>query len=206
MDDVVRLLEQKANADDTRRDVTDYLMKLYLVVERVYDVLDIMGLIGVHHPKDGRIPFEFRKSTPGMCAMRDVKQWANFTKHPGAFLWCHNPSYHCESIDSPYLDHADFVFDQRAVDTYYKNDKKLHRELYSLVAGKTGVLVLFPSLETLTLNFCNGVRDFVDTATSPLFLSCLQNRSTYENYYESLESDDWDESSDSEDSDDYFDG
>ena len=74
VDDVVHFLASKTEADDVRRDVTDYLMKLYLVVERVYEVLDIMGLIGVHHPKDGRLPFEFRKSTPGMCAMRDVKQ------------------------------------------------------------------------------------------------------------------------------------
>ena len=130
VDDVVHFLASKTEADDVRRDVTDYLMKLYLVVERVYEVLDIMGLIGVHHPKDGRLPFEFRKSTPGMCAMRDVKQWANFTKHPGAFLWCHNPTYHCESLDSPNLENADFVFDQNAVDTYYKNDKKKHKDLY----------------------------------------------------------------------------
>ena len=164
-------------------------MKLYLVVERVYEVLDIMGLIGVHNPKDGRIPFEFRKSTDGMRAMRDVKQWANFTKHPGAFLWCHNPEFWCESLGTPTWDANDIVIDQAIVDKHFKNDARKHKELYALVAGKTNVHVLFPSLVPLTERFCAGIKDFCDTATSPLFLSCLQDRSTYENYYQYLDED-----------------
>ena len=160
-------------------------MKLYLVVERVYEVLDIMGLKGDHKPKDGDIPLEFRKSTDGMIAMRDVKQWANFLKHPGAFLWCHDPEFWCESLDDtvPAGDEV-VIINQDVVNTHYQKCPKKHKELYQKIAGKPNIHVVYPKLEDLTKLFCHGIRDFCDTATCPLFKPFLRKRSTFENYYE----------------------
>lgn len=174
-------------ANDVKRDVSDYIIKLYLVVERVYEVLDIMGLINVHYPKDGRTPLEFRKSTDGMCAMREVKQWANFIKHPGAFLWCHEPTYWCQSIETPSVDANAVIIDQNIVNKHYTSDAKKHKELYGMIARRDNVYVVFPELVSLTSRFCDGIRDFCDTATSPLFMSFLKQRSTYENYYSYLD-------------------
>ena len=180
-------LDHYSGANDVEHDVSDYLLKLYLVVERVYEVLDIMGLIGQHCPKDGRIPLEFRTATDGMKAMREVKQWANFLKHPGAFLWCHGPVYHCESLGLPKRKDEMLVIDQELVNVHYRSDVKKHKELYKKIANKSDVHVFYPELINLTERFCSGIKDFCDTATSPLFLPFLRDRSTYENFFEFLD-------------------
>lgn len=191
VEDVVAYLDSYSGENENiRRDITDYLLKLYLVIERVYEVMNIMGLTKGHHPKDGQIPLDYKQATDGMKAMREIKQWANFIKHPNAFLWCHEPEYFCESLGnaSPEYENS-FIVNQDTVNKYYKLDQKKHRELYGMIANKDMVCVIFPEIGLLTERFCQGVKDFCDTATSPLYKSILKDRSTYENYFEYLDED-----------------
>lgn len=170
-------------------DVEDYLIKLYLVVERVYEVLEVVGLLREECPKDGRGKVNFRFATEGMSTLRDIKQWANFIKHPNAFLWCHEPTHHSLSLGN-YDEVPDvLIIDQKVVNKHYVKTESKQKELYKKITSdpRPHVVVVYPDLVDLTRKFCKGVRDFVDTVTSPMFAGFLKKRSTIEDYFEKFD-------------------
>ena len=123
-----------------------------------------------------------------MVALRQIKQWANFIKHPNAFLWCHEPEFTCLSFKQFQQDKDTFVIDQKVVDTHYVRTEKKQKALYKAIAGqKKSVVVVFPELVGLTVRFCNGARDFVDTVTSPMFKGFIESRSTLTDYFEQVD-------------------
>lgn len=197
IEDVKEFLERGPKSDCFERDVRDYLLRLYLVVERVYEALQVIGL------KEER----YRLSTDGMRALREVKQWANFFKHPGAFLWCHDPKYFCHSIPSDQTLIAahqaiaeGFIIDQKVVNDYYVTSEKKQAELHQKLSNSREVAVIFPDLIDLTKRFCTGLDDFCETISSPFFRDTLRKKSTIDDYFTTVYSDyNWE--SDSEDSD-----
>lgn len=176
MEDVKEFLECGPRSSKPERDIRDYLMRLYFVVEKVYDALKVIKL---DHE-------QFKLSTDGMRAMRDIKQWANFFKHPGAFLWCHDPAYHCNSYELLDGGSHGFVLNQEAVNEYYRSDQKKHDKLHQVLENATDVHVVFPELVELTKRFCCGVHDFCGTISAPFFRDALRRKSTIDYYYKHL--------------------
>jgi len=175
MEEVRQLLASGPRSERMHVDVRDYLSRLHLVSERIYEAIKVAGIFKP----------EFTLSTDGMRAIRDVKQWANFFKHPRAFLWCHEPTYHCLSFGPPPIEASLFVVDQSVVDEYYKDDCKKHAELHVKLGNKTCVQVHFPELVNLTKRFCKGIDDFCLSISAPIFRETLKRKSTIDDYFAS---------------------
>jgi hypothetical protein len=126
----------------------------------------------------------FRLSTDGMRALREIKQWANFFKHPGAFLWCHAPTYACLSLHTIDREHTGFILDQTVVNDHYVMNERKQRDLHSDLSNAQDVLVVFPELVDLTKRFCQGVDDFCNTISSPFFRDTLKKKSTIDDYFD----------------------
>lgn len=170
-------LHAAMTADSTSLDefYFDYLLKLYLLVERVNVVFEIIGL-----------PFEYRGRH--FSAFQRVHKWANFIKHPKSFLLVHHPKFFMEDdkdADKP-IDRTKFgvIIDQQFVLDYYggpDNNPKLHK----LLTNKTDVAVLFPNIVTLTTEFCACIHEFIAVIrNNAVYREVLSSRTTYDNYFE----------------------
>jgi len=175
MEEVRELLALGPRWREMYVDVRDYLFRLYLVSERIYEAMKVAGLF---EPK-------YVLSTDGMRAIRDVKQWANFFKHPGAFLWCHEPEYYCLSLDSPPIEESFFIINQEVVNEFYASDCTKHAKLHKEISNKTCVQVHLPELVELTRRFCAGIDDFCSSISGPIFRDSLKKKSTIDDYFAS---------------------
>jgi hypothetical protein len=153
----------------------DYLLKLYLLVERVYVVFEIIGL-----------PLEYR--CRHFQVFQRVHKWANFIKHPKSFLLVHHPKSFMDGdkdAEQPF-DRTKFgvVIDQEFVLEHYAgpdNNAKLHK----LLTNKTDVAVLFPNIVTLTTEFCAAIHEFIDLIrNNAVYREVLNSRTTYDDYFE----------------------
>ena len=153
----------------------DYLIKLYLLVERIYVVFEIIVL-----------PLEYRGRH--FSTFQRVHKWANFIKHPKSFLLVHHPRFFMEGDTSPDepFDPSKFgiIINQDFVLEYYggpENNAKLHK----LLTNKTDVAVLFPNIVELTRNFSECIHEFVSVIrNNAVYREVLNSRSTYDNYFE----------------------
>ncbi len=153
----------------------DYLLKLYLLVERVYVVFEIIGL-----------PLEYRGRH--FSPFQRVHKWANFIKHPKSFLLVHHPKFFMEDDKDPDepFDRAKFgvIIDQQFVIDYYggpDNNPKLHK----LLTNRTDVAVLFPNIVTLTGEFCACIHEFIAVIRdNAVYREVLNSRTTFDYYFE----------------------
>ena len=154
--------------------VTQILLSLYLIVEGIDLIFNIIGL-----------PTEVRKEK--FPVMRQVNRWANFLKHPKAFLFTHHPQFVVDGEDSVPGD--SLCINQEFIDKYYAGDKK-NRELYNRMQNKIEVVVKFPRLDSLLKSFAVELHDFMKIIEeNPIYKEILGKRSTYENYFEKEDSD-----------------
>jgi hypothetical protein len=154
----------------------DYLLKLYLVAERMNVVFDIINL-----------PEEYKGRH--FSVLQNVTKWANFIKHPKFFLLVHHPSFFMESDPEPDelkpFDPKRFttVVDQKFVKDYYSGDAK-NAKLEQLVKNKADVAVIFPNLVELTADFCRCIHKFVGVIRdNEVYREVLHSRATFENYF-----------------------
>jgi hypothetical protein len=150
----------------------DYLLKMYLLVERVYVIFDIISL-----PKEYRFKH--------FSVFQDVHKWANFIKHPKAYLLAHHPVWSWEG--APGFDPSRYkpVVDQAFVHEYYSgpdNNYKLTRQLRNC----TTAAVLCPDPVKLIGRFCDALDAFVDVITkNPVYRDVLADVTTYDHYFSS---------------------
>ncbi|MCZ6444679.1 MAG: hypothetical protein O7F17_02815 [Planctomycetota bacterium] len=150
-----------------------YLVRLYLLVERMDVILDIIKLIGEYRYKH-------------FALLTDVRKWANFIKHPGPFLLVHHPDYFVDGDGD--FDRSCFkaVIDQEFVRKYYGSseggDKR--KQLWKSLENASEVAVLFPDPIDLTRRFCDAIERFVEMLdTNTVHQEVLSKRSTYEAYF-----------------------
>ncbi len=67
---------------------TTYILWLYLVVSRTYEILDSLN------PKKSNDFIE--KKRVSLQAFNEINLWAKFIKHPKEFIFCHWPEHTCE--------------------------------------------------------------------------------------------------------------
>jgi hypothetical protein len=152
-----------------------YLPQLYLLVERIYVVFEIIGL-----------PLEYRGRH--FATLQHVHKWANFIKHPKSFLLVHHPRFFMEGDQDAVepFDPSKFgvIIDQQFVLEYYAgadNNPKLHKQL----TNKKDVAVVFPNVVQLTTEFCQCVHKFIDVIrNNAVYREVLNSRTTYDNYFE----------------------
>lgn len=127
-----------------------YILWLYLFVERYEQV---MGRLSV--------PDSYKKRH--FQSFQCIRRWANFVKHPKAFLFTHHPEFlHGGEVGDDFEadDDSIVVINQTFIDKYYasvQNDSKLYKTL----ANATEVIVVFPDPEALMIKFANDTKNFV---------------------------------------------
>jgi hypothetical protein len=150
----------------------DYFLKMYLLVERVYVIFDIISL-----PKE----YRFRH----FSVLQDVHKWANFIKHPQAFLLAHHPVRSREG--APGFDSSQYkpVIDQAFVQEYYSGPDN-NRKLTQLLRNCTTAAVMYPDPVKVIQRFCDALDLFVDVITkNPVYRDVLADRTTYDSYFSS---------------------
>lgn len=143
-----------------------YLIRLYLLVERLYIVFDIIELAEEYRHRH-------------FSVVRDVHKWANFIKHPGPFLLVHHPDYFMAHDPGFQKQKFDVVIDQEFVNKHYGGPGQKRKKLWDALTNKRNVAVLFPSPIDLTNQFCGAIEHFLEMInTNAVFRSRFHSRTT----------------------------
>ena len=155
---------------DVSEDYTFYLLRLYLLVERVYVVFDVISL-----------PLEYRMRH--FAVLQDVHKWANFIKHPKAFFLAHHPQYAFEGMAD--FDPAKYslVIDQAFVNEFYSGPDH-NKKLWDKLCNQTNIAVAYPHPVALTERYCEALHHFIAVIReNKVYREILNVRTTYEHYF-----------------------
>jgi hypothetical protein len=158
--------------DNNLEAFTSFLFYAYLLVERFEEIFRIIKLPDSYELKHFQT---FKK----------IKRWTNFLKHPKAFLFVHHAEYFFESqvtIDNSKKEYI--IIDTDFINEYYSGDKN-NSKLYPFLTNKQKVIVIYPDLINLTVEFTTGQEHFIDiVCNNPVFKDLLSEKSVIKDYYE----------------------
>ncbi len=153
-------------------DYSDYVLWLYLFVERANIILDIC-----------QVPEGIRHRHFGVFVT--IKRWANFLKHPNWFILVHHPTYCIDGYHD--LDRSKYsaVIDTDFVEEHYNAEARSRSSsVRKKLQNVPNVLVEMPNPETLTEQFCEAaIKLFELPKKNEAYKELLADISTYENYY-----------------------
>ena len=144
----------------------------YLLVERIDTFFNIIELNKIYRNQYFKILLE-------------VRRWANFLKHPKAFLLTHHPtfSFYGSPKNKELRNNANIVIDRAFIDKYYVNDEK-NKELYKELENKENVLVVFPDAVWLVQSLCEAMHNCVAVIRdNPVYRSAVEDRTTFYDYW-----------------------
>lgn len=144
------------------------LITYYLLVERIDTILSIVDL---HQ--------EYRKET--FKTLNKIRKWANFIKHPKAFILAHHPIYTIKGYKgNPEIrKDAEIIIDEPFLLKYYSNEKK-NKELFVKFENKEGIVVIFPNPVDITSQFCKELKLFNRLLNNnEIYRTILRKRSTF---------------------------
>jgi hypothetical protein len=178
---IKKVLELHESYSEIRHSFPLYILSLYLLVERMDSVMDMVS-----------VPDKFREKH--FKVFQQIRKWANFIKHPKSFILVHHPDYNFENsgfeIDKIFQE----TINEQFVTEFYKGQKsldeqkKINKELYQRLHNKKDILVLFPDIGKVTKKFCYSINKFVDLVTkNEVYIEILQDEATIENYFERQE-------------------
>jgi hypothetical protein len=157
---------------------TTYILWLYLVVERVDFVFDVIN-------KDNKSKLFADFKELNFKTSQLIKKWANFIKHPKEFIFSHWPQY---IMEGPEIENANelIIIDGEFVKkNYTKSDSRINE-----LENCDRVIVLVPELINLTSEFCKELNMFFDFICENKIVSdFLKKKTTLQFYYEEEESD-----------------
>jgi hypothetical protein len=152
-----------------------FLLVTYLLTARIETLFDIMDL----HK-------QFREENFKVLAL--VRKWANFLKHPKAFLLTHHPVYTFEGAAKEAIlrQNAGVIIDRQFVDTFYSNDER-NKDLFGKLENKDSVLVVFPEAMRLTHSVCAAMLETNKViAENPVYRDVLAKKTTFLDFFTSL--------------------
>ena len=175
---ILKYLERNEELTDIQQDFTIYILLLYLLVERIEIVFDIIQLPTSYRDKHFKV-------------FQRIRKWANFIKHPKSFILTHHPVYDFENSGEKHEKKFTAIINEQFVDQYYKgqkdpNDqKKTNRELYNRLRNKKNVMVLFPDIANITDNLCYSYNKFIDLIlNNAICKEILMDETTISAYFE----------------------
>lgn len=153
-------------------DFADFILWLYLFVERANILFDIISL-----------PAAYRFQH--FDVFISIKRWANFLKHPNYFILVHHPDYFVEGDNR--FDPARYsaVIDTGFVRENYNAEAKSRQgAIRAKLQNKKDIAVVFPQPEMLAAAFCDCYELFCDlTRNNAVYKEVLSDISTFDNYY-----------------------
>lgn len=136
--------KRNTKAKSIECDIVPYLLLLYIMESTILSLFFEMNT---------GIKLEESK----ISAMRKVRRWANFFKHPKSFVYLsHHPKYTFENSQVFFDKNPELEINTEFVCKYYK-DKKSDLELKQQLHGKYPVLVVIPDIVQLTEEFAKSV-------------------------------------------------
>ncbi len=148
------------------------LILAYLLVERIDTFFNIIELNKTYRNQHFKI-------------LMEVRRWANFLKHPKAFLLTHHPtfSFYSSPKNKELRKNANVVIDRAFIDKYYVNDEK-NKELYKELENKENILVVFPDAVWLIQRLCEAMHNCVAViCDNPVYRSAVEDRTTFYDYW-----------------------
>lgn len=144
------------------------IINLYLLVERIDTIL---GIINLHEG--------YRKENFKM--LNKIRKWANFIKHPKAFILAHHPVYSIEGYkdNKEFRKGANVTIDSAFIFKYYSNDEK-NKELFKAIENREDILVVFPNPVNLVRKLCKELKLFNKLIkNNEIYREILKKRSTF---------------------------
>jgi|GEM_PF-943244 hypothetical protein len=160
-------------------DCADYILWLYLFVERANIVFDAVSL-----------PESYRARN--FDCFVTIKRWANFFKHPNYFLMVHHADWFIEGDEGYDPSGYGCVIDTDFVRENYGAEAKSRKgAIKTKLQNKNDVAVLFPDLVSLTEDFCVAAHALFTLAEkNEVYKDMLSEISTFDNYFGSSQTED----------------
>ena len=169
---IINFLQTYALQNKIQYAYSTFIVLAYLLVERIDTLFNIIDLNKTYRAEHFKVLLEIRR-------------WANFLKHPKAFLLTHHPtfSYHSSPRNKELREHASVVIDRAFVDSYYVNDDR-DKALYKELENKDNVLVIFPDVVRLAKDLCKAMHDCVAVVRdNPVYRWVLEDKTTFYDYW-----------------------
>ncbi len=132
-----------------------YSFLFYAQAERLAVIYKEIGFV------NGYSEFDWEK----FPNLQLIKYWANFFKHPKAYMFLHHPEYYIVSDPEKPNFLITLIIDNRFVDRFYQG-KKHNTELRELLENKDKVKIFFPDLVETTKTLCEEFEKIIGTITS----------------------------------------
>lgn len=165
-------LKSYATQDSIQFSYTTFLVLCYLLVERIDSMFDFIQLNEDYRKEHFKI-------------LLAIRRWANFIKHPKAFLLTHHAEYTFQNSpkNGVLRDNASVIIDRTFIDKYYSNNDK-NKELYKELENKENVLVIFPDAKHVTEQLCDAIKLSISVVKdNPIYRDVLAQRSTFADYW-----------------------
>lgn len=146
------------NVQSERYFLTLFTMLFYLQAERMAVIYSELGFIKIQRKKK---VFDWCK-TPELLR---IKYWANFFKHPKAYMLLHHPSFFIQGDPNIPNFMVNEIIDEKFIQTFYKGDEK-NLDLRDKLLNKDGVIIIFPNLVKFTKDLCREFEKLVDLIVS----------------------------------------
>jgi hypothetical protein len=149
-----------------------FIVLAYLLVERIDTLFNIIELNNDYRTEHFKILLEIRR-------------WANFLKHPKAFLLTHHPTYsfHSSPKNKDLIENAKVIIDRNFVNEFYANDDR-NEDLNNKLENQENVLVIFPNIPRITEDLCKAMRDCVAIARdNEVYRQVLEDKTTFYDYW-----------------------
>ena len=174
---IENFLKTAENYDNPSDIFRVYIMLLYLFSEKIFEIKKIIGLPQGYKEKEFEI-------------FRTIKLWANFYKHPKAFILTHHPDYFFDTdkqISQIRKQSGNKIIDLEFLRKYYKGeDSNKYKNLIGELRNNENVKVIIPALDNLTQEFCDACGIFVEIIKeNKAYKEILNDLTTLENYFES---------------------
>lgn len=153
-----------------------FIILAYLLVERIDKLFDIIELNKAYKAEHFKV-------------LSEIRRWANFLKHPKAFLLTHHPTFtfYSSPKNRALIENASVVIDLNFVTDYY-SDNEQNDELGKKLENKENVLVVFPDVVRLAKDLCQVMHNCVSLIQSnPVYRWILEDTTTFYDYWNDLQ-------------------
>jgi hypothetical protein len=119
--------------------------------------------------------------------LSEIRRWANFIKHPKAFILTHHPVFTFDKSpkNTELFKHCKVKIDRSFLDKYFTEEhEKKEKQLFEELENKDDVLVVLPNAIDLTQRFCTAIAEFIGIITeNKVYRDVIRKRSTFFDYW-----------------------